>query len=231
MAILNFFRSFKARLLRYLCPYNPLFLFKSTRVLGFPLSYRRIQNADDFILGISKRFPSSSGSLSLDLGCGKLPKNPFYAERITGVDIIDSSDGNIIMANLVAHPIPFPDSVADYITAYDFIEHVPRSILSPEGDVRFPFIHLINEVSRVLKPGGIFFSWTPAFPSKECFTDPTHVNYITENTFVDYFCSDDPLRRPKATIYGYTGTLCLVDQVWYKCWLLTVMVKKEHTST
>jgi len=37
---------------------------------------------------------------SLDLGCGPNPKNPFLAEELFGVDIIDFENPNIKIADL-----------------------------------------------------------------------------------------------------------------------------------
>jgi hypothetical protein len=45
----------------------------------------------------------------------------------------------------------------------------------------------MNEIFRTLKPGGIFFSKTPAYPISAVFSDPTHVNNITADTFPLYF--------------------------------------------
>ena len=37
----------------------------------------------------------------------------------------------------------------------------------------------MNEIYRVLKPGEMLLHFTPAYPSKEAFQDPTYVNIIT----------------------------------------------------
>lgn len=92
---------------------------------------------------------------SLDLGCGSKPRNPFEATQLFGVDIRPLPDLGIYAADLAIQPIPFEGNSFDYLTTYDFIEHIPRVIYSPE--CRFPFVSLMNEILRVLKPGGIFF--------------------------------------------------------------------------
>jgi SAM-dependent methyltransferase len=89
------------------------------------------------------------------------------------------------VVDLAIESIPFPSEYFDYVSAYDFIEHVPRIIYNPTR--RFCFIELMNEIYRVLKMGGTFASFTPAFPKEAAFIDPTHVNIITENTFPLYF--------------------------------------------
>ena len=79
----------------------------------------------------------------------------------------------------------------------------------------------MSEICRVLKEGGIFYSRTPAYPSKQAFQDPTHVNFITEDTYPQYFCGGSPLAR----MYGFKGNYELVAQEWHFGHLLTLMEK------
>ena len=72
-------------------------------------------------------------SKSLDLGCGRAPKNPFNADEVFGVDYGMRPDlpANIRLADLVIEPIPFESDSFDFVTAHDFIEHVPRVLYNP----------------------------------------------------------------------------------------------------
>ena len=99
---------------------------------------------------------------TLDLGCGLNPRNPFNCSEIYGIDIREHKIKNIFNVDLVTNPIPFQDNFFDYVTAFDFIEHIPRVVYLPKR--KFPFIDLMSEIFRVLKPGGKFLSSTPAFP-------------------------------------------------------------------
>lgn len=148
-------------------------------------------------------------SNSLDLGCGDRPQNPFKATNIFGIDIREDLAANIKKADLAVDPIPYDNNHFEYVTAFDFIEHIPRVIYTPER--RNPFIELMNEIYRVLKIGGIFLSVTPAYPHSEAFQDPTHVNIITEDTFRCYF--DDKHRW--AAMYGFKGAFSMITQEWY----------------
>ncbi|MCT0225743.1 class I SAM-dependent methyltransferase [Synechococcus sp. CS-1328] len=153
-------------------------------------------------------------SISLDLGCGSNPQNPFNADLLFGVDSMRtaSSDGKLVevrKADLAVEAIPFAEAMFDHVTAYDFIEHVPRLIYLP-GGARCCFVELMSEIYRVLKPGGTFYSLTPAYPSPKAFQDPTHVNIITESTFPDYFCGATPWARA----YGFSGLFSLESQEW-----------------
>ena len=86
---------------------------------------------------------------------------------------------------------------------------------------RNPFIELMNETYRVLKTGGIFLSVTPAYPHSAAFQDPTHVNIITEETFIKYF--DDTYTWAK--IYGFHGRFKVLQQEWSGANLVTQLQK------
>ncbi len=141
---------------------------------------------------------------TLDLGCGARPRNPFNADELFGVDVRDDLEANVKRADLTIEPIPYEDASFEYLTAYDFIEHIPRIVYAPER--RNAFIEFMNEVYRVLKPGGLFMSQTPAYPHPAAFRDPTHVNFITDETFLYYF---DDIHR-WASIYGFQGAFRIV---------------------
>jgi SAM-dependent methyltransferase len=139
----------------------------------------------------------------LDLGCGKFPRNPYARGTLAGVDIrpLQASDTfDYRIANLSLQPIPWADDSFGSVSAFDFIEHMPRVLGDDRGGTRFPFIEVMNEVWRVLAPGGLFYALTPAYPHAAAFTDPTHVNIITAKTH-EYFCGESPLGR----IYGFRG--------------------------
>ena len=140
----------------------------------------------------------------LDLGCGSRPHNPYRRDELHGVDIADPRAAlplQFRQANLALQPIPYPDDYFDSVSAYDFIEHVPRVLPTADGlGTRFPFVVLMNEIWRVLAPGGLFYASTPAYPHAAAFQDPTHVNIITIETH-KYFTRPETLGR----MYGFCG--------------------------
>ncbi len=152
-----------------------------------------------------------SDTKSLDLGCGQKPRNPFSADFLYGIDIREDLENKIYKSNLSREKIPFETNMFDYCTAFDFIEHIPR-LVQINGDDYFAFIELMNEIYRILKPGGLFLHVTPAYPAKEAFQDPTHVNFITEDTFPNYFCS--PYNWAADLGYGFKGEFDLIKQYW-----------------
>jgi len=148
----------------------------------------------------------------LDLGCGGRPRNPYRYNDISGIDIYKhpdlASNVDFKLANLSLHTIPYEDSYFDSVSAYDVIEHIPRVLAGGVNGTRFPFIDLMNEIWRVLKPNGMFYALTPAYPRHEAFKDPTHVNIITNKTH-EYFC-DKCFARP----YGFHGKFEVVEVAW-----------------
>ena len=156
---------------------------------------------------------------ALDLGCGSSPRNFFNASQVFGIDIREDLQFGILKADLVIDPIPFANSEFDFVTAHDFLEHIPRVIYTPTR--RNSFVEIMNEIWRVLKIGGQFLSVTPAFPHSEAFRDPTHVNIISEETFSLYFDNVNCL----AKMYGFNGGFHITDQKWNGPHLITLMTK------
>ena len=208
------------KILRNLKKYFKIMLF-----LKFRKRYKRVF----FIDQITNRYisPKENKNKSLDIGCGLQPKNPFNAKFLHGVDLRDDLSLNfeIKKANLITQKLPYPNNEFDFVTAFDFIEHIPRIVLD-DGKVKYPFIEIMNEIYRVLKHNGLFLHQTPAYPSSLAFQDPTHVNIITENTFPSYFCY--PNVEAKKNGYGFTGNFELIEQRWFhKNWIIGLMKAKK----
>lgn len=142
-------------------------------------------------------------TLHLDIGCGSVPRNPYGADLLYGIDfslIPGTKCNEFYSVNLGYDRLPFNDCSFDSISAYDLLEHIPR-IGTLNGISHFPFIFLMNEIYRVLKPSGKFLAIFPYYPKVEVFSDPTHVNYITKYTHI-YFTNPTNW----AAIYGFTGS-------------------------
>jgi SAM-dependent methyltransferase len=166
--------------------------------------------------------PNSWGIESLnhlDLGCGGNPRNPFAAERVYGVDLIpdlDFSSFGVEYRKLNQDfVLPFDDETLDSISGFDFLEHLSRAYNNKFGTNEF--IHFMNEVSRVLKPGGVALFVTPAFPSQMAFSDPTHQNFITDETIRYFIRPESSLSAPAQDLnYGFHGNFQLLHQFWVR---------------
>lgn len=147
----------------------------------------------------------------LDLGCGDLARNPYGRSHLCGIDL-SAPVGPVAhehrVANLVLEPIPYADNCFGSVSAFDFIEHVPRIFPDGRGGTLFPFVRLMDEIWRVLAPGGRLYALTPAYPHPEAFVDPTHVNIITDQTH-GYFCG----HAPQGRMYGFQGRFTVLRVV------------------
>jgi len=132
------------------------------------------------------------------------------ATEVFGVDINNFENPNIRVADLAIEPIPFEDNFFDFVTGFDFLEHIPR-VLYLGRERRQPFIDVMSDIWRVLKPGGQSFFATPAFPFPEAFQDPQHVNIITENSIL-YF--SEPVWLELCQAYGFKGRFEVINQKW-----------------
>jgi hypothetical protein len=118
----------------------------------------------------------------LDLGCG------FRKSGNIGIDVAAENTEADLICLLGFDPLPFSNSTVDEVVCRDFLEHIPKAVYSDSrGRLIYPVMQLMDEVWRVLKPGGIFRSWTPMYPHPEVFQDPTHLSAWTIKS-MDYFC-------------------------------------------
>lgn len=166
-----------------------------------------LQLRDDlFWRSLGSLVPPNVPSVSLDVGSGPEPRNPFNLDQVLGIDLFPGTSSNVIKGNLAVEAIPMPPCSVGVVTAFDFLEHVPRVVQS-ETSTRFPFVDLMSEIWRVLDDGGLFYSYTPVYPSRHAFGDPTHVNIMSKDTLSKYFCGPTLARR-----YGFIGKFQMLRQ-------------------
>lgn len=117
----------------------------------------------------------AKGGIRLDIGCGRNKQPGFVGmdiQELDGVDVVH--DWNDI-------PFPFPDNSATIILARHVIEHIPPH--------NFGFINFMDELWRIMQPGGNLGVVMPYATSPGMHQDPTHCNFCNEVTWA-YF---DPL--------------------------------------
>ena len=114
--------------------------------------------------------------VKVDLACGNSKKEGFI-----GVDIADTKDVDIVH-NLTQYPWPFEDNSVDEIFCSHYVEHVPHDIDNDDG--RDGLIQFMDEVYRILKPGGKIEIVAPYYKNERAFGDPTHRRYIGDLSFL-----------------------------------------------
>ena len=116
--------------------------------------------------------------LKLDLGCGKYPKLGFL-----GVDSGPTS-GAQIKQDVMEYLGSLDEGTVSEVHASHFLEH-----FEPKG-----LLNLLNEVNRVLVPGGMLDVTVPHFSNPEYYSDPTHRQAFGIYTFA-YFCESSIFER------------------------------------
>lgn len=91
----------------------------------------------------------------------------------TTIDLLDLP-GVDVVHNLDECPWPFPDNSFDLIFGHNVFEHLTDMVA------------VMDEVHRILKPGGRVVITVPYFRCTDAFVDPTHKIFFTSRTF-DYF--------------------------------------------
>ena len=103
--------------------------------------------------------------LRLNLGCSDQMIPDFL-----NVDIVPPAD---LLADL-SKPWPWPDGSVDMIRAHDFIEHLPDKV------------HTMNELWRVLRPGGQVEIIVPTTDGRAAWQDPGHISFWNRHSFWYY---------------------------------------------
>lgn len=147
-----------------------------------------------------------NSGVHVDLGAGRNPRNPMRCQRVYAVDVLDHApfiETPVLRYCRVSpgETLPFENESVDSVSAFDFLEHLPRYGIASDGRATNLFIDMMGEIWRILKPGGSFIAVTPCYPAPGTFVDPTHVNPIATGT-VDYFSG--PVHA-KELGYGFTG--------------------------
>ena len=113
--------------------------------------------------------------IKLNLGCG----NDYKPGWINCDTVATHNIKADKYFDLEVFPWPFPDNHADEILLEQVMEHLPNTLGT------------INEIWRILKPGGIVRINVPYAKSDCAYQDPTHRKFFTEKT-MDYFTEAFP---------------------------------------
>lgn len=122
---------------------------------------------DKYVEGNALAWTKRRGLLALDLGAAHRKADGYLGldqRPVDGVDIVATLPG----------PLDLPDDSVGLFRAVDFLEHVPAKV------------PLINELYRLLAPGGMLLVRTPSSDGRGAYQDPSHVAFYNENSFWYY---------------------------------------------
>lgn len=130
--------------------------------------------------------------LKINLGCGYRK-----IEGFINIDNRTECDPDLI-ADL-SNGLPFKENSIEHVRTFDFIEHIPIGKVLP----------LIEEIYRILIPGGIWESFTPSTSGMGAFQDPTHISFHNINSHL--YWTDDAYRNLYGTTAKFAGQIKDVD--------------------
>jgi predicted SAM-dependent methyltransferase len=104
----------------------------------------------------------------LDLACGQNKTEGYF-----GVDVSEDVKPDAVI-NLEEYPWPIASDSAEDIICNHYVEHTSD------------LIKFMDEIYRILKPGGKVKFVAPYYTSMRCWQDPTHKRAISEATFLYY---------------------------------------------
>jgi len=106
--------------------------------------------------------------LKIDLACGQNKNEGYF-----GIDIVPGPNVDAVV-DLEQFPWPIESESAEDIICSHYVEHTTD------------LMKFMNEVYRILKPGGKIKIIAPYYTSMRCWQDPTHKRAISDATFLYY---------------------------------------------
>ncbi len=126
-----------------------------------------------------------------------LGSNDDIREGYLNVDLIEAPGIDFVW-DLRNYPWPWDESWVEHILAQDVIEHLPDKIKT------------MNELWRVLCPGGTVLIAVPTTDGPGAFQDPTHVSFWNRNSF-HYFEYQNYYRDRFAKFYGIQAAFKIAE--------------------
>lgn len=159
-------------------------------------------------LGIAVQ-PVDAKAKLLDFGCGngrymKVLSRRIEASRIYGVDVDDEAFPELeemgFHCEKLLPQIPklrFSDGTFDYVFSSNVIEHIPRNF----------YLSYLDEIFRVLKPGGVFAVGAPNYPVKRLFDLVSAWHNRRQADMRRYYLYDDPTHVNPVRVRGVASDL------------------------
>lgn len=132
----------------------------------------------------------------LNVGCGTDIKKEWVnldSAAISGVDVVH---------DIEALPLPFPDEHFNEILCQDVLEHTD-------------YPHIVKDLHRILKTGGVLHIRVPHFTSKNNFVDPTHRKLFSVSSF-DFFIHGVKLKEKRAYYFDFAFARVISRQISFE---------------
>jgi SAM-dependent methyltransferase len=97
-----------------------------------------------------------------------------------GWSTLDLIEGAAVRHDPLELPWPLADQSVFYIRCVGFLQHIPHACLHHPRD---PFIEVMEEMWRVLLPGGKLWIVVPHAQTQAGWGDPTNRRMLSEDTF------------------------------------------------
>ncbi len=122
-----------------------------------PMHFRAVEGRSEWLSGYQR----------LHLGCGNRiwPGWVNVDRHIMPTNV--HSDADFRRCDVVVEPLPLDDASVDYVFSEDFLEHLP-----PDRRVA-----VMNEIHRVLVPGGVMEHYVPNAGSRNDYGSPSHLSH------------------------------------------------------
>lgn len=143
------------------------------------IQYQQAENGDKYKKDLWLEWCRREDLHAIELGA--------FGRREDGVKTVSLSKSSDYEFD-VRRGLPWEDNSVGYIEANDFLEHIPhcRDSTCKHGLSDGCVVFLMNEIHRVLAPGGLFTSHTPSTGGRGAFQDPTHCSFWNPNSFWYY---------------------------------------------
>ena len=105
-----------------------------------------------------------------------------HQEGVIGIDYIKDFKPDIVAD--IRKGIPLEDNSADEINCEHTLEHI---------QLNEDFIFVMNEIYRVLKPGGTVYIEVPHKDSDMAYESVEHTRFFTQHTFMNFY--DNPYHK------------------------------------
>ncbi len=149
-----------------------------------PMHFRAVEGRSEWLSGYKR----------LHLGCGNRVWPGWINIDRHAYDFRYAFNDYFKRCDVVAEPLPLDDASVHYVFSEDFLEHLP-----PDRSVA-----VMNEIHRVLVPGGVMEHYVPNAGSRNDYGSPSHLSHWNLQTFEHFDVDSHRWAKDR----GFEGITC-----------------------